>query len=229
MKMTDIFKSLIRESADSYIVQYVTGGWANWKVKTVRERFTAEQAASEIADLAKMGYHAVKFKADQFAKLGGLPSSEEFETPEERKKYYQDMIKNKSKIREAGLDTGDRTLGGSYRNREQSVFSFETIQDAVSKLNSKINAPVAKASYSTLGGERDSSILLALSIDPKESWGNGIYENSRYMRFHIQQDGVIEQFRISHKIPLKFRKVRAKSMDDVVAKINAYLSKVQGQ
>lgn len=132
----------------------------------------------------------------------------------------------KSIISEAGLDTGDRTLGGSHLNREQSVFSFETIQDAVAKLNSKIDAPVVKASYSTLGGERNASIMLAISIDPKESWGNGIYENSRYMRFHIQQDGVIEQFRISHKISLKFRKVRAKSLDDVITKINAYLSKV---
>ena len=135
----------------------------------------------------------------------------------------------KSIVAEAGLDTGYRTLGGSHRNREQTVFSFETIQDAVAKLNNKINAPVVKASYSTLGGERDASIMVAISIDPKDSWGNGIYENSRYMRFHIQPDGVIEQFRISYKIPLKFRKVRAKSLDDVIAKINAYLSKVQGQ
>ena len=132
-------------------------------------------------------------------------------------------------IKEAGLDTGDRTLGGSHRNREQNAFSFETIKDAVDKLNQKIDAPVVKASYSTLGVERDASILLAVSLDPKESWSNGIYENSRYMRFHIQQDGVIEQIRVSHKIPSKFRKVRAKTMDDIIAKINAYIAKVQGQ
>ncbi len=126
-----------------------------------------------------------------------------------------------------GLDTGDRTLGGSHLNREQTIFSIENVKDVVAKLNSDIDAPVVSAKYSTLGGERNVSILVALSLDPKESWSNGIYENSRYMRFHINTDGVIEQFRKAHTINDKFRKIRVKTIDQLISKINDYLKKVK--
>lgn len=130
-------------------------------------------------------------------------------------------------LNEAGLDTGRRTLGGSHLDRDQNVYSIDTVKDVVAHLNDKIDAPVKKAVYSTLGGDRNVSILVSISLDPKESWGNGIYENSRYLKFRIEQDGVIEQFLKSYKIPAKFRKTKAKSVADVISKINAYIASVK--
>lgn len=130
-------------------------------------------------------------------------------------------------MKEAGLDTGQRTLGGSHLDRDQTVYSYETIDDAVNVLKDKLKAPVVQVKYSALGGPRNATIMISLSLDPKESWSNGIYQNSRYMQFRVEQDGVIEQFSKSYKVPLKFRKQRAKDLNDVVAKMNAYLSKAE--
>ena len=132
----------------------------------------------------------------------------------------------KKVLKESGLDTGRRTLGGSHLDRDQKVFNIDTVQDVITALDTKINAPVKKARYSTLGGERNVSVMFVLSLDSKDTWSNGILENSRYMQFRIEQDGVIEQFTKNYTIPLKFRKAKAKNIDDVVNKINAYLSKI---
>lgn len=129
-------------------------------------------------------------------------------------------------VSEATVDTGTKTLGGSRLDRDQSMFTIDTAQDVVDTLKSKISAPVVMPKYSTLGGDRNVSVLLSISLDPKDSWSNGIYQNSRYSQFHIFQDGVIEQFGMNYKIPVKFRKTKVKSIDDVVKKINDYISKV---
>ena len=130
-------------------------------------------------------------------------------------------------LSEAGLDTGNRTLGGSHLDRDQTLFSHENHEEIIQKLKSQIDAPVVSVKYSTLGGERDSSILLSVSITPKDEWPNGIFENSNYSKFHIQQDGVVEQFSKNYKIGLKFRKTRVKSVDDLIKKINEYLNKIK--
>lgn len=129
-------------------------------------------------------------------------------------------------VSEASVDTGNKTLGGSQLDRDQSIFTIDTVQDVVDTLKLKISAPVVKPKYSTLGGEKNVSVLLSISLDPTDSWFNGIYQNSRYSQFHIFKDGAIEQFSMSYKIPAKFRKTKVKSIDDVVKKINDYISKV---
>lgn len=121
------------------------------------------------------------------------------------------------------LDSGKRTLGGSYLDRDQTVFNIDTVKDACQKLNSEIDAKYVNARFSTLGGERNVSILMSLSLD----FEAGIFENSLYSKFHIQQDGVIEQISKSHKIPQKFRKSKAKNLDGVISKINSYLDTIK--
>lgn len=46
--------------------------------------------------------------------------------------------------------------------------------------------PYVRAHVSTLGGEDRASVLVTVSLDPKETWSNGILENSRYAKlaFH---------------------------------------------
>jgi hypothetical protein len=130
-------------------------------------------------------------------------------------------------IKEVGLDTGNKTLGGSHMDREQNIYSIDTVKDVVSQLNSQIDAPFVNAKYSAIGGERNVSIIVTVSLDPKEQWPHGILQNSRHCYFHIYQDGVVDQFSKSYKIDLKFRKIRAKDLKGVIQKINEYLKKAQ--
>lgn len=63
------------------------------------------------------------------------------------------------------------------------------------------------------------------SLDPKEKWINGIYQNSRYSQFSISKDGVIEQPYRFYKLP-NFRKTKVKSVKDLISKLNQYFDKV---
>ena len=75
---------------------------------------------------------------------------------------------------------------------------------------------------STLGGEENASLIVKVSLDPKEEWINGIYHNSRYAMFHIGK-GKIEQF--SRSKTEKFRKCNANSIEVAANKIIAWSSK----
>lgn len=108
-----------------------------------------------------------------------------------------------------------------------SVFNVNTAPKSVNKINKNIKAPVISSYSSTLGGEDRVTILISLSLDKRSTWYNDIYENSRYMRFHLDNDGTLEQFGLSHTITKKFRKTNAKSVDEAINKINKYISEVR--
>jgi hypothetical protein len=93
-----IVKKILSEAKnDLYVVQYVTGGWKNWKVNTLLPKYTAVEADVEIHDLKKQGYYAVKIKDRLFKSIGGLPYSTEFQTDDEKRKYWDEMLKTTSK------------------------------------------------------------------------------------------------------------------------------------
>lgn len=91
--------------------------------------------------------------------------------------------------------------------------------DAAS-ISLQLNAPFVVSHVSRLGTP---TVMLTVSASKRSEWVNGILENSRYARFSISADGVIENF--SGTLP-KFRKCTAKSAADVAHKLNVYLSKV---
>ena len=93
-----------------------------------------------------------------------------------------------------------------------------------------INAPFVQPQVSTLGGKNRAAILLRISLDPKEEWSNGIFQNSRFMQFRISIDGEVEQFTLSHKLKAikKFRKTRVKSLKEFVDKVNKYIGVLNG-
>lgn len=95
------------------------------------------------------------------------------------------------------------------------------------RLADEIEAPFVNVQVSTLGGKERVSILMKLSLDAKETWVNGIFENSRYMHFHISKDGAVEQFTRQYTIPKKFRKIKVKSAEELAQKINKYLDSVR--
>jgi predicted kinase len=100
------------------------------------------------------------------------------------------------------------------------------LMDALKK---QIKAPYVAASLSTLGGEERATIMLAISLDPRETWTNGIYENSRYLRFSLGRNGVIANFARAHLIKTKFRKQWYKNQADAIKKLNAYVSKAMNE
>jgi hypothetical protein len=90
--------------------------------------------------------------------------------------------------------------------------------------------PHSHSYISTLGGEQNASILLTIGLDKKETWSNGIFENSRYIRFHIDKHpkGVeLEcfQFHVKNKEIKKFRTFRGTS-EKMIETFEKYLKVV---
>jgi hypothetical protein len=86
-------------------------------------------------------------------------------------------------------------------------------------------APVVSVQKSTLGGPERVSLMLLVSLDARETWANGILENSTYFRMHLGNDGVLYHFS-GHTPGLKFRKTRVRSADEVVRKVSAFVEEV---
>jgi hypothetical protein len=106
----------------------------------------------------------------------------------------------------------------------QSIFDAGTVD--VEKFKESIKAPYKYAYLSTLGGDERASILLRVSLDPKDTWKYDIMENSRYMHFDIGRNGSIDQFKKAYTVKKKFRKTRVKSLDDAAKKINQYIEEI---
>lgn len=111
------------------------------------------------------------------------------------------------------------------------IFNVENISqaDAIQyfKENFEGVVPVFKASSGSFGTE---SIYLVICFQPKEEWPNGYLENSNYLRMVIDQSGTMEVFTQSlyqkgksasreTRLPVKFRKARAKSLQDAKDKL----------
>ena len=69
----------------------------------------------------------------------------------------------------------------------------------------------------------EDSITIQVSLDKKEDWSNGIFQNSRYGAFLVDDRGVLELAAQSYKLPVKLRKSRVKSTKDIVNKINKWV------
>jgi len=116
------------------------------------------------------------------------------------------------------------TKDDQYGSRVGAVETFNPADadSIIQKFKDGIQAPWKQVYKSTLGGIERTSIMIKLSMDPKDSWSNGILQNSRYAMFDYHVDGSLELFS-GHGLP-KFRKTRTKSADDALAKINKFLS-----
>ena len=105
----------------------------------------------------------------------------------------------------------------------------EATEKATEQLNAikeGINAPVKGGYISTLGGRDRPSILLSFSLDDKDSWANGIFENSRYVKLHIETGGYISLCSQSHEIP-RFRQGKTKNTQAIIKKINQFIKKCE--
>ena len=81
---------------------------------------------------------------------------------------------------------------------------------------------------STLGGVHQSSLMILICLDKRETWSNKIMENSRYARFTIGSiENKLELFvRGSRSLP-KFRLAKVKDMADLTNKLQGWIDKVE--
>ena len=95
-------------------------------------------------------------------------------------------------------------------------------KSVVALFQNSVKAPVVYTQISTLGGKDRASVMLKVSLDPKSSWVNNIFENSRYFMIMVNRDGTMELFHKHYKLG-KMRKVKVKSLGDAINKINKYI------
>jgi len=101
----------------------------------------------------------------------------------------------------------------------EKLFSFENADDFRNELVKGLNFPFVSCNISTLGGRENIAILLAISHEAREKWHNGIFENSPYRRFDIDNKGNVENF--TSRYTLKhIRKFKAKSISHLIEKLN---------
>jgi hypothetical protein len=65
---------------------------------------------------------------------------------------------------------------------------IEIIRELAEKINNMIVMfPYSSCKVSLLGGESQAAIMICIGLDSKRTWTNGIFENSRYVRFSIDK------------------------------------------
>ena len=89
-----------------------------------------------------------------------------------------------------------------------------------------INAPFVTFSSICLDGDK-STVFISVSLDHRNVWINGIYENSRFMKLKIA-DGKLSCIAKSGRLPT-FRKCKAANPKETVSKVNKYIAKVVEQ
>jgi len=106
-----------------------------------------------------------------------------------------------------------------------SLFDEANADEMAEKVKSELGkvAPVVFVRKSSLGGSAHLTLMLTISIDPKEKWSNGILENSRYCRMSISRDGEIKHFS-GHGMG-NFRKSHVSDIDVAIRKISEFVRK----
>ena len=104
------------------------------------------------------------------------------------------------------------------------IYNYEDIKDKKREIIDKINAEYKFIRISTLGGIERACIMLSLSLDKKEDWAYGIFENSRYYHISIDRNGTVENF-CNSKVK-RIRKKTVKSLDEAIEYINKKIREV---
>lgn len=105
----------------------------------------------------------------------------------------------------------------------KTIFDMDSLKALADTLG-RANYPYFSYRTSTLGGKDRPSIMLAISLTPQVKWKNGIFENSPYIRLHIDYQGVVEEISRSREL-IKFRKFTADNSSKIYEKINLYITK----
>ena len=106
----------------------------------------------------------------------------------------------------------------------KKMFDVENVEVVKNQIKTGLKFPYLNIYHSTLGGKENISILLCVSLDNRETWANGILQNSAYMKLHILNFGKIYMICRDRKVK-KFRKCNFKNIDDLIEKLNSKIIK----
>lgn len=110
---------------------------------------------------------------------------------------------------------------------EAASIQLDLTESDASQIKDQLKAPYTNARVSTLGGKGRYSIGFNFSLESKDKWKNGIFENSRGAKFMLNHDGSLEHISGNlAKYPEKhvMRKSKVKSVADAIAKVNKFIS-----
>lgn len=93
--------------------------------------------------------------------------------------------------------------------------------ESIKKIQNDVKAPYVDVGKPPL--DDGTSIYVHVSLDKKKDWAHGYFINSRHSTFFIYKDGIVEQTDKSYQIKDKFRKSKARSIDEAINKINKYV------
>lgn len=105
----------------------------------------------------------------------------------------------------------------------ENIYGEDGYEKWAEEIKKGIKAPYVNVYVSTLGGKERASIMFTVGMDSKDNWPNNILENSRYGKFHLGYDGVLEMHSARYGKVSKFRKTRVKSVKDVITKIDKWM------
>lgn len=131
----------------------------------------------------------------------------------------------------AGTFTRQGSVSPNRKRKRNPDNLFSSKAEAEAALNFLLRHlgefPFVKGYVATLGGEHRASVLLTVSLDPRESWANGILENSQYGKFSLSYEGKLEHF--SGYGLGKMRMSRASSVTDAGRRLREFLHKTPMQ
>ena len=105
------------------------------------------------------------------------------------------------------------------------MISIEEITVLRDKLETELQKrfPFFRTNISTLGGINRASIMITLSLEPREEWTNGIKENSRHFNISIHNNSI--SYEVENTIAvrgLKMRSFTTMDSEKVVSKLNKF-------
>lgn len=107
----------------------------------------------------------------------------------------------------------------------KKLYTYENITTTCNNIWNRLRDiwfPFVQVDYSTLWGKERADIHILVSFDDRKDWVNWILENSRYARFSLSQDGILEKFSGRGK----FRKTKLKDLDkDLIKKFTLFFNK----
>lgn len=108
------------------------------------------------------------------------------------------------------------------------IFDVTNVKQEAQRIIDALNkiAPWVIVRTSDLGGAEHVSMIIRVSLDKKETWINGILENSRNYMMSLDCHGVLKQFLCSPRELQNFRKRTVKSVDDAIIKLVDYTKKI---
>jgi hypothetical protein len=121
--------------------------------------------------------------------------------------------------------TGMKKMSDFYNENLKEVEEVEETMDSIAQqIKANINTPFIKVSPSPLGG----GYSIHISLDPRESWSNNIFHNSKYLIFMVNKsDKSLELLSKHYGIPVKFRKTRVRNTQQVIEKLKDYLNQIK--